>query len=60
MCAPDVVVAGVDAIIEVAVGGEGQAGLDARLVLYVRDMRAASVYACETGKFSDWMRVAYR
>jgi hypothetical protein len=37
-----------------------EAGLDARLVLYVRDMRAASVYACETGKFSDWMRVAYR
>ena len=35
------------------------AGMDARLVLYVRDMRAASVYACETGKFSDWVRVGY-
>ena len=36
------------------------AGLDARLVLYVRDVQAARIYACETGKFRDWIRVGHR
>lgn len=34
--------------------------VDARLVLFVRDVRMARIYACETGKLSDWVRVASR
>lgn len=34
--------------------------VDARLVLLVRDVQMASVYACDTGKLSDWVSVASR
>ena len=34
------------------------ANVVARLVLHVRDVGMASIYACETGKLSEWVRIA--
>jgi len=35
-----------------------EANVVARLVLFVRDAGMASIYACETGKLSEWVRIA--
>jgi len=35
-----------------------RANVVGRLVLFVRDVGMASIYACETGKLSEWVRIA--